>query len=248
MRHVGPGAPPLPTPTMDRFFDSRAGVPDPLVAVCYQDSNPDLARARHDSEVSELLRRLTHLYAHDILDIGCGTGRWLPVFLPKLNTYLGVDASVELVLRASDRAREYAMDDDRWTFQSARGEELEAVLEGLTFDLVIVSGLLIYMDDAAARATLRSALRHLRPNGALYLREPCAVLPQRLTLVDEPSAELGTTYSAVYRTVGELSAMLVEELQVATHLRGGKLLTYDPHPGLRNRAETASIAWLWEWA
>lgn len=77
------------------------------------------------------------------------------------------------------------------------------------YDLLLVSGLLIYLNDSDCQELLRQALQLCAPGGRIYLREPVAV-EQRLTLDRFFSKELEHEYSAVYRTVAELKDMLVQ--------------------------------------
>ncbi|MFH6910172.1 class I SAM-dependent methyltransferase, partial [Vibrio fluvialis] len=48
------------------------------------------------------------------------------------------------------------------------------------YDLLLVSGLLIYLNDSDCQELLRQALQLCAPGGRIYLREPVAV-EQRLT-------------------------------------------------------------------
>ena len=88
------------------------------------------------------------------------------------------------------------------------------------YDLLLVSGLLIYLNDGDCQELLRQALQLCAPGGRIYLREPVAV-EQRLTLDRFFSKELEHEYSAVYRTVAELRTCSYRPAEGACDSRRG---------------------------
>ena len=111
------------------------------------------------------------LGAPRVLDAGCGTGEYSPLFDPA--RYLGVDLHagyVAFARRRNPRHRYLEADLTSW-----RGS-------GERFDLVLVNGVLHHLDDAAALALLGSALAQLAPGGPALVIEDVAM----------PEAGLGT--------------------------------------------------------
>ena len=97
-----------------------------------------VSRAR---AVQELLRSFT---AGHVLDLGCGTGDFLPYFAQRNSHYIGVDVSEEMIARAkinhSDllktvQARFLVGDCDNLSFKDG------------SFDIVIAVGLIEYFSD-----------------------------------------------------------------------------------------------------
>ena len=188
------------------FFEGRAAreYRNALSSTMYQDQQPELVEERSARETA---RRpgLALGMARRVLDIGCGIGRWgwlLAEEAPQAD-YLGIDFSAALVEKACDEARQRGY--ERLLFQRMSATDIRPAELALSppYDLLLVSGLLIYLNDSDCQELLRQALQLCAPGGRIYLREPVAV-EQRLTLDRFFSKELEHEYSAVYRTVAEL--------------------------------------------
>ena len=111
------------------------------------------------------------LGAPHVLDAGCGTGEYSPLFDP--SRYLGVDLHEGYLAFARRRNPRYRYLQADLTDWPGCGER---------FDLVLVNGVLHHLDDAAALALLDSALAQLAPNGRALVIEDVAL----------PSPGLGT--------------------------------------------------------
>lgn len=189
------------------FFDrraERATSDHPLTSVLYQDQHPELAEARdaHEKAVALPLLRLDG--SHDVLDVGCGIGRWAEPVAALAATYCGIDFSAPLVEAA--RARTTAPNAsflqlpmqlaDRTTLRRPRG-----------FDRILMAGVLIYVNDDQMMQTLAAVASCAADDCLVYLREPVAT-DVRLTLENHWSSDLGCAYSAIYRTDAELLAAI----------------------------------------
>lgn len=197
------------------FFDKRgkAEYANVLSATMYQDDNPDLVAQRDATEKSVLAPQL-QLDAHSrVLDIGCGIGRWgwfVHDQAPQAQ-YLGIDFSASLVDKAEAEARRRAKPQLRFQVMSATAIEPEALVLAPPYDLVIISGLLIYLNDQDCLKLLTQAAQLCAPGGRIYLREPVGVA-DRFTLDRFYSTELQHEYSAIYRTIDELQQLLQRAL------------------------------------
>lgn len=225
------------------FFEGRGRSfnPDhPLTSVLYQDNDPELAAARdaHEKSVALPLWQLTQ--GLRVLDVGCGIGRWADPVLQAGATYVGVDFS-ESLLEIARRSHPSA----RFVHGSmTRLDQLHLPL-GARFDRIVMAGVLIYVNDADAVATLAAVANCAADGARVYLREPVAVA-HRLTLHGHWSTDLGTEYSAIYRTDAQLRTMLDNTLGAA-----GFRCTHDADlypPVLNNRAETRQRYYLLEQA
>jgi cyclopropane fatty-acyl-phospholipid synthase-like methyltransferase len=218
------------------FFESRVQKYDPekpLVSMLYQDSNPDMAQERDREEKRRVLPLLAVTQEDRVLDIGCGIGRWGDLLAEKVGHYHGTDFSAALIDIAHQRleARKTA------TFQAIAAQDItpERLEEKPPYNLIIIAGVLIYMNDEDCLSALRAAAACCGPHARVYIREPLAV-DERLTLDRIWSEELNHEYSAIYRTHDELMDMIE-----TVFLNDGFSIKNDEPlypPALNNRKET----------
>ncbi len=221
------------------FFEGRADRADDLdrrTITMYQDGRAALAAARDEREVRDVM---PHLHLDEqrtrVLDIGCGVARWGGHLAGRVAGYLGVDFSPGLVRLANeDLAVAYPGGTGTATVLSAteldRGD-----LADDAFDLVIVSGVMVYLNDEDCAAMLGNVARLVAPGGQVYIREPMA-RSERLTLCGHWSDELAADYSAVYRSVATYDRLFADHLVGFNRTNGFELA-----PELANRAETAQF-------
>jgi trans-aconitate methyltransferase len=100
------------------------------------------------------------LGAPRVLDAGCGTGEFSPLFDPA--RYLGVDLNTAYLAYAARRHPEYRYQQADLTRWGGSGE---------SFELGLVNGVLHHLDDSAARAVLDTVVRQLAPGGTLLVIE-----------------------------------------------------------------------------
>lgn len=218
-----------------RFFDGR--VPrieavSPINAVLYQDANPALAEERSRFEIGVALPLMAPQSGGDVVDLGCGVGRWALAVAPTCRSYLGLDFA-EGFLEAGRKATAGLERPERFAFELVDLSEGELV--GVpAADLVIAAGILIYLNDAAVERLVDGVVSLLKPGGKAYLREPMGI-SERLTLDRHFSAELSADYSAIYRSRAELLATI-------ERVAGGRASVTHQAPlypdALNNRAET----------
>ena len=88
------------------FFDSREEKyteEHPYVTTMYQDKQPHLTDARNQAEIDKILPLLELDPNAQILDVGCGVGRWADAIPCNVAGYLGIDFSEGLVQIARSR-------------------------------------------------------------------------------------------------------------------------------------------------
>lgn len=249
MRLTGTTAAQIDEQSVIAFFDGRARRAADAAAphvTMLQDHQQALTEARDAVErraLAEALGRRPRRPART-LDVGCGAGRLFFSQRDRLGQhYVGVDGAPGLIEGARQRlAREPWADGQAW-FEvqdlSQRGLGRIAAQHG-PFDVVLCSGILIYLNDDSVWRLLRDAVGQAAEGATLILREPVGV-HERLNLIDEWSDELGTHYSALYRTRDELADM-VGEVAGDRLVRWTSQWLYDD-PALNNRAETRQ-AWM----
>lgn len=226
-----------PTSVAD-FFAGRAARIDelgPTRAVIYQDKHPDLAERRDAAERDALLPKLQLDGTQRLLDLGCGTGRWVNSVAGLVSAYHGIDLTPGLIDFA--RAEYGTMRNVRFSVGSVDDFSLQGIAESQGFDRVLAAGVLIYLNDDQLERALTCMRRSLSGEAPrLVLREPVAQ-DQRLTIVEHYSEDLDAVYNAVYRTRDELvraisSSFTPHGLEVVDH---GYLFADD---SLNNRHET----------
>ncbi|GBR12857.1 class I SAM-dependent DNA methyltransferase [Asaia spathodeae] len=191
------------------FFERRAQTFDPkqpLTAVLYQDAHPEVASRRDALEKRQIEPLLRLTGSERVLDIGCGIGRWAQTIKDKIDIYHGIDASMSLVNIARERCIQSNIFFHPIGVEAITDDWLTA--NGL-FNRVIISGILLYLDDIQVKTVLSVLARHLAVGGLVYLREPMGV-EERLTLNSHWSEELSAHYSAIYRSRAEIREMLTE--------------------------------------
>lgn len=228
-----------------RFFAQRGeklSTVGPLSAVLYQDQQPDLARQRSAHEISKMAPRLAPSgRSLNILDLGCGTGRWTHALAEVTQSYVGLDFCQEFLNEAT-RASAALPSPARFRFEHADlSKGLPTSLKDTLFDAVIVAGVLLYLNDADTVALLGQIAQRMAPGACLYLREPLGVT-HRLTLKEHFSTDLNAEYSSVYRALPEFTEVL-EHIARENGLQVDESDALYP-PELDNRTDTRQFYFL----
>jgi ubiquinone/menaquinone biosynthesis C-methylase UbiE len=192
------------------FFEERGRHEylSPLNATMYQDNNPDLVEQRDAAEKSVLAPFLKIKPGSTVLDIGCGVGRWgwfLEQHVADI-AYNGIDFSAGLIEKARQESARINSTGLNFQVMSAIAIEADELVVKPPYDLLLISGLLIYLNDEDCIKVLNDAYRLCAKGGLIYVREPVGV-DDRFTLDKFYSTELGHEYSAIYRTIDELQAL-----------------------------------------
>ena len=224
------------------FFEQRGNdvnLNHPLTSVLYQDKNPSLAEERDKYEKSAAKPLLRLSKDDDVLDVGCGIGRWSEV-AKEVRSYHGVDFSESLISVAKSNKLAPNI-----SFQSLAAEDIDpsCFSPQQTFSKVIIAGLLIYLNDTSVKKALMGINSCCRKNALIYLREPIAI-DERLTLKEFWSEELMSDYSAIYRTRSELDEIFQETLLEEGFEISCEQPLYPEH--LNNRVETQQYVFIFE--
>lgn len=192
------------------FFDKRAdkymeGKKNRYTTVLLGDENPEYAGMWNQYEIDFILPYLRVEKTHKVLDIGCGVGRWAETMVPICGTYVGVDFSGEMV-RA---AREHFSDAQNATFVQSSFQDIfsERVVTDQKFDVVIIAGVSMYINDRELMECFAQLRKILNKDAIVYMEESVGVR-ERLTLDGIWSENLGDNYHAIYRTKEEYMQLL----------------------------------------
>jgi SAM-dependent methyltransferase len=226
---------------VQRFFDDRAKrEANSINAVMLQPEGSSIAIERDRHERDMLLPRLAR--PSRILDLGCGAGRLALHYGGEGHTYMGIDFSGELIAKG----RELNAGHPQTHFAIAQVPDIDVACLPVQppFDVLIITGLLIYLNDEAVTRTLQLMTDLAAPRASVYIRESISDIATRLTLKDFYSEELKEHYNGVYRTRAELQAEFAQTL-----VQGGFTLTDEGYAfpeHLRNRAETTQYFYRFE--
>ena len=130
-----------------------------------------------------------------ILEIGCGIGRWAEVFHDKCDSYLGIDFSEDLIEIAKEN---YNYDNCHFQVLSASQLDTADLLVNATFDIVIITGVLIYFNDDTIKKMIKDLNSLCASNKTIYIRETLSFLETRLTLKDFFYENLEADYNKIY--------------------------------------------------
>ena len=191
------------------FFEARATQREnshPLTMTMYQ--SVELATLRDAHEKALIAPKLQLSSDANVLDIGCGNGRWYSSLQAEDVLYTGIDFSPSLIAIAEEKYR----DDNRCHFFVRKAYELTSDLmaaSGRPFTHVIISGVLLYLNNEEVTQIFYNLAAITQPDTLIFIREPLAN-EQRLTLKGHWSDELNAQYNAIYRTADELAALVTQ--------------------------------------
>lgn len=178
----------------------------PYTSVLLGDQNPDYARQWNRFERNSILPKLNITKDCDVLDLGCGMGRWAEHVIPLCHTYCGADFSSEMI-RAAEQ-RDYGRTGNYRFFDCSLQDFLKGQAGELPvkFNRLIIVGVFMYINDDELRECLAKLMNLFREDTVVYIAETVG-LGQRLTLREFYSETLGCSYDAIYRTPEEYGQM-----------------------------------------
>lgn len=181
------------------FFSERANreLDSDLSIVLFQDK--ENSEQRHIEE-KKLLHEHIDVSGKKILEIGCGIGRWAEALHDKCESYLGIDYTENLVKIAK---KSYNYDNCKFQVMSATDIKIEELLIEPPFDIIIISGVLMYINDEDLKLVIDEINQITEVDKKLFIMEPISRMESRLTLKDFYSEGLDADYSAIYRTEDE---------------------------------------------
>ena len=182
------------------FFNERANkdVDSNLSIVLFQDK--ENSEQRHLEE-KKLFHKYIDVSGKKVLELGCGIGRWAEALYDKCEYYLGIDFSENLL----DIANKTYADKENCKFQlmSVTDIKVDELLVEPPFDVIIISGVLMYLNDDDLRVVVDYMNQLGSEDKKIFIMEPTSCMDSRLTLKDFYSEGLEVDYSAIYRTKDE---------------------------------------------
>ena len=195
----------------------------------------------HDRELRFLLPRLPP--EPRILDVGCGTGRLALALADRAKEIVGTDVAESMVQRAREAAATAGHRHLRFIHAPA-----DQPLDAGSFDAVLLSGVLSYLEDPEVAKALRAAADALRPGGLLYLRNACASAHEHYKEAthDTPPTIYRTAQRYVQFVAQTPGLVLQEERYLFAPLCAPNLAYYYVLPrGLRDTPWAKSVLGWW---
>ena len=203
------------------FYDKRAlkyrnGDKSQFTTVLLGDSNPEYAVAWDDYEKKNILPLLMVSSEKNVLDIGCGIGRWADTLIPICHKYVGTDFSNEMVKVARERFEH----NNNCSFINV---SFQSVFENdnITqnkYDVVIIAGVSMYLNENDLKECYRNLSKILNKDAIVYIEESVGI-NQRLTLNHIWSESLEDNYDAIYRTREEYISLMTSLIDECTILK-----------------------------
>lgn len=181
------------------FFSERANrdLESELSIVLFQDK--ETSEKRHIEEKNAFHEHID-CTGKKVFEIGCGIGRWVDTLHDKCDSYLGIDYTEDMI-DIANKTRNF--DNCKFQVMSATDICEEELLIKPPFDIIIISGVLMYINDEDLTKVIENINRIGSENKKLFIMEPISCMESRLTLKDFYSEGLDADYNAIYRTEGE---------------------------------------------
>ena len=186
------------------FWDARAATYGSLDfnSVANLEQDPDNLALKVRLESEKVFAYLGSVAAKTVLDLGAGVGQWTFRFVERGAARV---TAVEYSAKLSDIGRREA------EIRGVPNAEFivspaETVAIDQQFDIVFISGLLVYMNDDQAEKLASNIPRFCHPNTRVLLRDGTA-LQERYEIKDRLSEHLQTQYSASYRTATQYESL-----------------------------------------
>lgn len=190
------------------FYDRRATTigerKEKYTTVLLGDQDPDYA-ARWDAYEKDFIKPKLKVTAQmNVLDLGCGMGRWADALAAECRLYCGVDFSKEMISAAINDKK-----GDNCHFYNL------SVLDALSnrqvlenpYDVIIMTGVSMYINDDELLQCYRKISGIAGENTLIYFEESVGK-KERLTLNHIWSENLNSYYGAIYRTREEYIGMI----------------------------------------
>jgi ubiquinone/menaquinone biosynthesis C-methylase UbiE len=186
------------------FYNNRAQKIDsmkcPYTAVLLNDEEPKHAEEWDKFEKEYILPQLKIDKSSNVLDIGCGIGRWAESIIPLANYYVGTDYAPKMVEAAQDRNKQYS----NCKFYNYSFQDLVKNKKDFKekFSKLIIGGVCMYINDTDLKVCFNGLNDFLDDLCTIYFTETVAV-ETRLTLNEFYSDALKSKYDVIYRTSAE---------------------------------------------
>ncbi|HXE71365.1 MAG TPA: class I SAM-dependent methyltransferase [Candidatus Nitrosotenuis sp.] len=174
---------------------ARSGKDLPFESIGNLEQDPDNLKLKVQLETAKVFSWLPALEGRSILDLGAGVGQWSFRFAERGARVVAVEYCEEMARIGRLEAARRGMA-NRVVFLTSAAEDFESQE---AFDIIFMSGLMVYMNDDQAERLSTRLRPQCRPDGLLMLRDGTG-LGRRHEIDNQFSEHLQACYSATYRT------------------------------------------------
>ncbi|MDR0442990.1 MAG: class I SAM-dependent methyltransferase [Treponema sp.] len=227
----------IDTESVKDFFNNNAKKDTSLKSVLLGNDFGENSADLHNQKEAKIVMDFIGSGKKNVLDIGCGIGRWAYNLKQLIRKYDGIDFSEEFVKAAANNLMD--VNETKFYCMSATDIDRTKLLE--KYDVIIVTGVSMYINDNELKK-LYDYINNFSQSGTLlYLQDTTSLLKTRLTLKDFDSRELNTKYNAIYRTKAEYEILFKQYLSMFKLTENGTDLLLDKNSGARE--ETNARYW-----
>jgi len=179
------------------FWDSRADTYQNLAfeSIANLEQDPENLKLKIQLETEKVADYLGPIAGKTILDLGAGVGQWSFRFIEAgAASVTAVEYSQPLAEIGRTEAAHRNVADLFFEVSAA-----EQFLDGKTYDIVFISGLLVYMNEEQAALLVRNLVEFCHSGTVVLLRDGTGITG-RYEINNRMSEHLQSTYSALYRT------------------------------------------------
>lgn len=188
------------------FWTERAKVESINSVLLGTDLQKDLNILRNQKEL-DLLKSILPKKKFNILDVGCGIGRWAKNLFPEyVNTYTGIDLTEDFIKRCKKEFK----DNSLLSFYQMSATDIDPLKLRNDYDLVLVTGVCMYINDDLLNNVFIALEKVISKDALIYIQESVSTSDTRLTLKEFYSESLESNYNAIYRTILEYESVFAK--------------------------------------
>ncbi len=190
-----------------KFWDAQAQKAKylKLEGIANLEENPELLSKKIKAEKDKVMKIVNLDSSMRVLDLGSGAGQWSFCFSKHVNRVVAVEYTQNMCNLARDEAKKNSVNNVDFINIAAQDYKTN-----MKFDLVYISGLLIYLNDKECNTLLSQCVKYLKHGGRLVLRDGTGV-NSRYDINDRYSETLDAYYSATYRTIEQYISLFVSK-------------------------------------
>lgn len=165
---------------VEEFWKKRTEIKDPRIATHY----------KHDDTLKFDLDLIFKYVTQNsqVLDFGCGTGAIINTLEPHVSKITAIDKSAEFL--------NFCIDSPKITKKTA---DLPYYEDNNTYDLIIMFGLLGFLNNDEVSQLYKLSYKLLKENGKLLIKHACGINED--VMIDGYSEALQQWYHTIYRSV-----------------------------------------------
>jgi len=158
------------------FWEERANSNISLITVLLGDDKTGKTQEMRNLKEAQILSSMLNHEKLRILDIGCGTGRWINNLYDKIDKYVGIDYTKSLI----DYARKQFCDLKYVSFLNSSIQDVDIHQIGTDYNLIICTGVLMYINNSDLENVF-NLIQKISPK-YFYIQESISLLESRMTL------------------------------------------------------------------